>query len=79
MDSGAPLLSDQRRAGARLGQMAGALHQHARASASPPGDAIKSWDARFICGLWMKDALQSFGPGAIELVEEVHLKHRTDP
>jgi Ser/Thr protein kinase RdoA (MazF antagonist) len=54
-----------------LGQMAGALHQHAQTIAAPASDAIKSWDARFMCGMGKKDGLHSFAPEAVELVERV--------
>lgn len=56
-----------------LGQMAGALHQNAQAAVAPPSDAIKLWDARFMCGMGKKDGLHSYAPEAIELVQKVHL------
>ena len=57
-----------------LGQMAGALHQHARAALVPPADAIKTWDASFMCGMGMKDGLHNFASEAVQLVQSVHLR-----
>jgi Ser/Thr protein kinase RdoA (MazF antagonist) len=52
-----------------LGQMAGALHQHAQAHPAPLADAIKSWDGRFMCGMGKKEEVDHFGPAAAELIQ----------
>lgn len=58
-----------------LGQMAGALHQHAQKAFKPSASDIKSWDAKLMClmpdnpqeGLYVVD------PKAAELVQRVYL------
>ena len=56
-----------------LGQMVGALHQHAQATITPSTDAIKSWDAKFMCAMFNKNCLHQFASEAVELVERTYL------
>jgi Ser/Thr protein kinase RdoA (MazF antagonist) len=55
-----------------LGQMGGALHQYAQTTAAPPGDAIKAWDSKLMCGMFVKDGLHNFAPEVVELVEKTY-------
>jgi len=55
-----------------LGQMAGALHQRAKATQVPSTDAIKTWDAELMCGMFKKGAIDSFEPEVAELVRDIH-------
>ncbi|MEM7124823.1 MAG: phosphotransferase [Chloroflexota bacterium] len=58
-----------------LGQMAGALHQHAQSFVAPPADAIKSWDARLMCFMPHnpQDGLSVIAPEAAEKAQKVYL------
>ena len=55
-----------------LGQMAGALHRHARATKLPSADAIKTWDADLMCGMFKKGSIDSFSPEVAGLVRDIH-------
>jgi Ser/Thr protein kinase RdoA (MazF antagonist) len=57
-----------------LGQMAGALHQHAQAFGTPPAEAIKPWDARLMCFIpnTPQSALQRIAPETAEQVQKVY-------
>lgn len=58
-----------------LGQMAGALHQHAQTFVAPRADTIKSWDARRMCFMPdnPQDGLSVVAPEAAEKVQTVYL------
>ena len=57
-----------------LGQMAGALHQHAKTSMAPKANSIKAWDAKLMCLMPddPADGLYHIDPRAAKRVQTIY-------